>query len=529
MANVKTREKRRDQRKRASIKRNTLEELEDQYQETGEESFPVPEEPEPVEKEYAETMPMMGPTSYDELDAMRRAHEVAKAVREETWSVQDLVSNIAFSSMNPDQKSKAIVDVGKGFGKRLKAIVSEPMEKSTDMDLLEIQALLARDARHTGVMEKSLDFLATAFSTPAPDSKTHLRTQLKNTAKLLEKNQDDSIREEVPELIKKAKGAGLGGTPNSVIVEKDLTGSWRAVMWPTNNFKDLDGDILAEIAHKEYAEWVNKNMDCAPLFVVGHIPGTERESAVDFVAYESGFLLMSSQLTEKEAADLLRMQAVTDIGMSHGSLVLERDPQNENVITKYRMVEVSDLPLERAANPFTDFDVLSKEAAMDVKQYLIEMLGEERAVNYLAKTGLKQDSLRKAGVEEKEAATPSQPAVPAAPADGQPIDLAVLTEKLSKEFGMEQLSETILQLQEAADKVPVLEGLVKELLGSKEDALLEMIAPPIEKQLSWMTARPTQKKDNVLKKDETEDDKLKKSAPELGWLSEATHTEPVYQ
>lgn len=537
MASIETREKRRANRMRKNQKALQVAELDEkelglEVDEPEAEEIP---EFEIVGKHYDEPMP--GPTSYVELDAAKEAREQAYKVREETYTVQELVSNIAYSGMTPDQKSKAIVSVGEGFGSRLKSIVKDKVEKEfIDMDLLQLKAILARDSRHTSVIEKASDFIARTFTRIDPQSKTFLRMVLKETIDHLESGDTEEntgasghlSRENIPALIQKAKEAGVGNSPNSIIIEKDASGSWRAVMWPSNNFKDLDEEILSEVAHKEYVEWVNENMDCAPVFVIGHTPGTAREAPVDFVGYENGFLLMSAPLTEKEAADLLRMQIKTDIGMSHGTLVLGRDPENPLVITKYRMVEVSDLPLERAANPFTDFDLLSKEADMDVKQYLVEMLGEERANNYLAKTALKQENLRKAGVEEKETKETPAPAPTTIVNNNAPsVDLKELVEKMSTELGMKELSDTIAGLIEKSEKVDVLEGLVKELAASKEDALAEMINPPASKSLVWLKSRPTQDAKNVLNEDKEEDKKLKKSQPELGWLSEATGTQPV--
>lgn len=527
MASIEKREKRRANRTRRNQKAELIAKedaleipLDDEPEVEEKQEFP---EFEIVGKHYDEPTP--GPTSYVELDAAKEAREQAYKVREETYTVQELVSNIAYSQMTPDQKSKAIVSVGEGFGSRLKSIVKEKVEKEyIDMELLELKAILARDSRHTSVIEKANDFIARTFTAVDPKSKTFIRMVLKDTIANLESGEESNTslkRENVPALIKQAKDAGIG-ISTSVIIEKDASGSWRSVMWPSNNFKDLDEEILSEKSHEEYVDWVNKNMDCAPVFVIGHTPGTAREAPVDFVGYENGFLLMSAPLTEKEAADLLRMQIKTDIGMSHGALVLGRDPNNLKVITKYRMVEVSDLPLERAANPFTDFDLLSKEADMDVKQYLVEMLGEERANNYLAKTAAKQENLRKAGVEEKEVKTPDAPA-----AIQTEIKLDELAEKLSKELGMKELSDVITSLIKKADKVDVLEGLVKELAASKDDALAEMIEAPVTKSLVWLKTRPTQKEENLLDENKEEDKKLKKSQPELGWLSEATNTQPV--
>ena len=492
---------------------------------------------------YAE--PMMGPMSWDELDVAEQAREQADHVREVTWNVQDLVSNILYSPMPADEKASAIKKVGDGFGKRLKNM-DKMMEKSLDMDLLEIKALLARDVRHTPLLEFLGDWITKKkFDlTPIMDitsiylihDKAHVRQALHSVVKLIEKGGQDAIdaKEVLPKIKEAAKELGIGAmdkTSSAVVVEKDKSGSWRAVMWPSNNFIDSDQDIISESAHKEYVGWVNKNMDVTPVFMMHHVPGTLRKNRVDFVGYESGFLIMSAPLEEHEAAGILRTQILTDLGMSHGTFVLERNQKDKRIIEKYRMVEVSDLPLDHAANPFTDLEALKKEANMNTKEYLVSVLGsEEEADKYLSKMDLKQKSLRDAGVEEKAkkeetlvADPPAKPEVKDAPT----TSIAQIVEAVKKEIDVEGLSEMLTKLSEDAEKVPVLEALIKELKADQDSALAEKISPPIEKSLAWQKKRSSQAKETVLDPKKEEDEKLKKAQPEVHWLNKVTGTEPV--
>lgn len=543
MANDKEREKRRANRMRknktALMKAKELEEL--PIEDFDDEPADVIEEPEVVEKDLTGmAMLMPAPTSWDELDAMHAAHEQAEQVREMSWSVQDLVSNILYAHLSADEKASAIKKVGDGFGKRLKSM-KPMMEKALDMDLLEIQALLARDSRHTPVLEKVGDWI-TKKRFNAPDNtaqlfyihdKTHVRQALRLAVEMIEKGGDGEkiAKEELPKIKEAAKEFGIGAmdkTSSAVMVEKDKSGGWRAVMWPSNNFIDHDKDIISEAAHTEYVDWVNKNMDVAPVFLCHHIPGTLRKNRVDFVGYESGFLLMSAPLDEHEAAGLLRAQMITDLGMSHGTFVLERNAEDDRVIEKYRMVEVSDLPLENAANPFTDFETLKKEAAMDTRSYLVSVLGsEEEADKYLKKMDMKQKALRDAGVEEKEKKEVSEPKTEPEVTTPPIASIEQIVEAVKKEIDVDGLSEMLTKLSEDAEKVPVLEALIKELKEDQDEKLAEKISPPIEKSLAWQKNRRSLAKETVLKENDEEDEKLKKAQPEVHWLNKATNTEPV--
>jgi len=576
MANDKTRMKRRIQRQKNKLKKeHLLEILEETIPDDNEEGEDVPVEedegePEPVLSKEMD-MPFYAPTTFEEAEAMEKAREKAHEVHKVTYTVQDLVSNILHNpNLDPKEKGIAISKLGDGFGKRVQAIMADEIkkEKVIDTQILEIDALIARDQRNISIAEKAGDWIAKSFSNTdsLEDSKFALlvkegetvierkfpmATKSQVRASLVEASRIAKESDELPKeyseqvfpaLKKSAKefGIGLQESKNSVIVEKDLSGNYRAILLPTNNFQDTDGEILSDSAHREYVEWVNKNMDVAPIFITKHLAGTHRESKIDFVGYQNGFVVMSVPLTEKEARHILQTQIHTDIGMSHGSIAF-RNPQDESIIEKYRVVEVSDLPLTRAANPFTTLDVIAKEAHMNTQEYLASMLGPDEAKKYIEKMGLKQEELRALGIKEKEASTstPSTESTPTATApasDAKPSDMTMeqLVAVVAKEFGMEELSKEFSLIKEKADsvdemkgKLVVLETLVKELKKSDDEKIAQKISPPVGTTLSWLQNRPSQSPTTVLNKENELDSKLEKSVPQAGWLSEATQTTPV--
>ncbi|MBK7366195.1 MAG: hypothetical protein IPI97_14855 [Nitrosomonas sp.] len=531
----------RDMKRREARLRNKMKHADDGAlleDDTPEIELKEADEPTPeIEKKEGGEIMAMGPTSWEELDQAKMVSEKAEIVREVTYSVQDLVWNILYSDKKPDQKAKAIAEVGKGFEQRVKQLEKEEkMEKAVDLELLELKALQAKDSRHISVGDRVSLWLTKSNDSFPLENKSLVRAAITRAISLIEKGGGDAdmARENIPAIKKAAKEFGIGAAENTVVIEKDSTGRWRAVMWPSNNFLDLDKDIISEKAHLEYVDWVNENMDLAPVFMSCHKYQTIRKNRVDFAGYESGFLMMSSPLEENEVVGLLKAQTLTDIGMSHGTIVIERDPNDSRVITKYRMVEVSDLPLSRAANPFTDFDTLIlKEAVMskvdlDIKSYLATILGDEtKAEEFIGRAGLKQKALQEAGVESKEVSAPEAKAeTPAADVNMDAV-VAQVMERVSKELDVEGLSEYIAKMQADVQKVPVLEALVKQAMASKEDAVAEMIAAPASRAFAWTKGRASQATDNVLDEKKEDDELLKKAKPELGWLSEATGTVPV--
>ena len=497
-----------------------------------------------IEKGYGEGEAVfMGPTSFEELDAMQSAREQAEEVREVSWQVQDLVYNIVRNPlMNPKEKSGAIKKVGDGFETRVSEILSGG-EIEKDLDVLSIEALLARDGRTSGILEKAKDWLN------GKNPKAVLRNALAQAAQQIKAGGEEAekARAELPGLLAQAKALGIEKSmpqeKAGLLIEKDASGAWRWVGWSTNKFMDWDGEILAEVAHKEYTEWLDANPDMAPVFMSWHTPDTVRKNAVDFWTYENGFLIMSGPLLEEEAAGLLRVQKEIELGMSHGTIVLARDPENRKVITKYRMYEVSELPLENAANPFTSFDTVTKEADMDKRKYFANLFGEEKAEKYMALTKETEGKLEEAGVTSKEVGSDQPLAVSekqkaeggaSATVSTPPLsakELEQVVKAVGEKFDMDGLNEYLEKANEALEKVPVLEELIKSLAENQDEQLAEKISPKAGFVWSVQKARTSQSDESKLKDGNEADEKLKKSAPTLDpvndWLAAQTGVQPI--
>lgn len=527
-------------------------------------------EDEGVEKDmYPEEAyyPQPAPISFDELDEMRDVEEKAQAVREVTWDTETLVRNILHDpDMEPGEKADAISEVSAEFAGRV-SVEIEDEKKEKDIELLQLEAIVAHEHRSMSALEFIEDMtkkvVSYASRSKMDDSKfamvdtrdgkkvrkylihdkAHVRNALARAAQMIKRGGSAAAdaRKALPKIHAAAKKMGIGSSMekehNAILIEKDSKDQWRWVGWVSNNFVDWDGDIISEDAHKEYVDWLDKNMDVAPAFVCWHLPGTARKSAVDFAMYEDGFLIMSGSLTEDEAAGLLKAQAEVDLGMSHGTFVLSRDLKDPRVINKYRMYETSDLPLVKAANPFTDFETVSKEVGMDKKKYLAKILGsEEKADAFLEKTGLKQKALDAAGVESKEQTevpaetAPVVPVPDSAPAPKEEVPpvaeaKALTVDEVLKAMDIEGLNAFVAQAKEDHEKIPVLEELVKQLQGNQDDKLAEKLTPPAARFTWSQEKRASQSEDTVIPKEEK--DKVKPGVPEGYWLSDVTNTAPV--
>lgn len=518
--------------------------------------------------EYEENASIGGPLTFEQMDEMRAADERAHEIREATYDVQTLVRNIVNAPMlEPQEKATYIKSVGNEFGSRVAAIMDTPTEmlKESSLEALEIEAVLAQDERNTGFIEKAVGFfqkkdLSSQAREALPDSdfalpekrkypihdKAHVRNALARAAQMIKQGGEaaEDAKKALPKIRAAAKKFGIETSmekgKSGIIIQKDAQGDWRWVGWPSNNFIDRSKDILTEAAHLEYVDWWNKNKDDIgfPVFTSMHAPGTARTYPVDFVGYENGFLVMSGKLNKDEAAGLLRVQKEYDLGMSQTGWGV-RDKEDPRQIVRYRIYEVTDLPVEMADNPFTDLAVLSKEADMNKQEqlaYLTTLMGDEKIAKEAlsAKTEQKQAELQELGIEQKQAKETPEAETPTA--ETTPPEFDVLMEKISKELDIEGLNEFVVLAKESMEKVPMLERIIKaqqeqivKLGAESDEQLAEMISPKVGPKFSW-SKRASESDETVIEGEELE--KAKKKVPgipdgEDWWLSNDLGVTPV--
>jgi len=520
--------------------------------------------PEEISKEYygEMTVPMSGPTSWDELDAQHDAKEKAENVRKQTYAVEYLVGNILRDNeLVPTEKADRMMDVADGFAERVNGIMGEEdMQKS--VEVVEIEAILGTYERNRGILEKATDrwedFLIKRELTgkarkrladsdfALPDKrkypimdKAHVRNALARAAQQMEKGGEaaEDAKKAMPKIRAAAKKFGIVMSKSAFSIQKDKNSDWRWLGVASNNFLDWQNDIISKQAHRNYIEFLDQNPELAPRFMHWHMPGLVRKNKVDFWMEHDGALILSGKLTEDEARFLLKMQAKSDLGMSVGGLALSRDKQDERVVTNYALYEVSDLPLEKAANPFTSLETITKEAGMDKLEYLTDLMGsDEEAKAFLEKTAAKQKELAAAGLtskgkDEEEVTEPvAEPETPA------PIDADTLTagivEAVKKEFHVDELNAFVASAQTELEKIPLLEGLVKDLRKTRDEELVEELTPPLSRYAWANENRPSESNQTELKKESEEDEELKKANPhgidpDTEWLSASTHTMPI--
>jgi len=338
-------------------------------------------------------------------------------------------------------------------------------------------------------------------------------------------------------------------TDNFFRIYKDSEGNNRWFGMVTNKWRDLDrgsapkhgGEILTEEAHKDFITWVDaKPEKRMPELRAWHMKETTHQNRVDFIEYLNGFVIASGILTDKEVEGIKRLEKTYNLGMSHGLYPLEIDKENE-LITKYRTFEVSYLPLEYAANPFTDFVTVDKESTMNEEKqaFLTQLTSSEFVAELLEDTEKKATILDDAGVESKEIETPEAEVEVAekseeveeeeAPKGGQgPIDLKAVIKALEEKMGMEELGEVLAGIM-AQNKT--LEEKIVALEKSDDEKVADKMKPEIDVEVDviplWKK-RLSQSEETKVDDKEVEGLVEKEIAAEgLGWVKETFESAPT--
>jgi hypothetical protein len=326
-------------------------------------------------------------------------------------------------------------------------------------------------------------------------------------------------------------------TGSSFTVFKDLQDNYRYLAVVSNKYRDLDKDILTEESHKEFEAYLDANPDKAPSLWIWHTPLTAHKNKADLWAYENGFMIYSGKLEKEEAEVAIKASENYNLGMSHGLFVDQRNPQSEKEITQYRTFEISYLPLERAANPWTAYSVISKEVdnmKKDKLEFLEFVLGKDRVAELLKDTEKQKAVLDALGVDSKETTEkveqPAEAPVATVKVETTPLVADAVVKEVLEKIGVDKMSSFLENLQTAVEGLKADNETMKKALEtanaeiatlkkSDDQKIAEQIVPPVS-PYAWM--KSLSKSDStVLDPTNPEDAKLKEDTPKPSWLSGA--------
>lgn len=530
--------------------------------------------------------PFGGAESWADLDAYFEAEDQRDAVRVSTFEFENLQTNVLNNpDLSLDEKASKIAALADGLVARTEELQEkeeDAEEKPQDGWIEKIRStlkqgkpsktvdgnrLLASDFASVGDASKPGTWklpLATTSGTPDAGrirdaitamqpggfrgnrvkltaSKTSVVRRISGAINRLKAGSD--VKKRLRGRLANVKAAENSGFR----VFKDAENNWRWFGWATNKWRDRDshadpvngGEILTEAAHKEFIGWVDKNPSRRmPALWPWHTKELAHDMKADWLDYADGFVCVSGPLNNEEAKALSRVAKEFDLGMSHGFYALERDEEHGHIL-KYRTFEVSYLPLENAANPWTDFVTIEKEVdAMgfsDSKRAMLSLLaGEEFAEEVEQETEAKAEMLDAAGIDNKEtgddpAEEAAEEATPAEEAEAEDEPEAAEEEAAPETEAEPESEEKDVELSDGevveafglmTDMLINLSDKVEALAASDQEKIVEKVEHTPRASLAELIAQRASKSDQTVVDGRT---KLGKDGPE-----EAEPNEEVY-
>jgi len=453
-------------------------------------------------KEYSDRYVPYGPTSFSELDSVLEAREQAAAIEDLNYEFRRLIDNI-INSGEIDDKMVAIETLVEEYKDRLGNEMTQKASRvSSFMRFLkgesqasdfEIDWSKAVYKRENGIDYPASDFAYVPDPTRAESwklrmtdgpGKVSLRRLKKIAAALSSGNSvqlgiPDSALSSVKRIVRRQFrriGVVDASIPSSVksdqsplYIWKDNSGVYHFCAVYSNKFIDDDNppDILSEKAHKAFHGAVERGIFDYPELQHWHIPGSRWGKATKLM-YVDGFAIALGDIDKGHEAEAEAMMDVDyPIAVSHGMPMplIVRNKSDKRVIDFYVSKEISDLPLDAAANKYTGFVIFEqrKERSMSLtaeqQSYLRDLDLPETMIEGLNGLNETAKELEEAGRESKE--------VNEADAENEQDEAENENKAITVEqFGM-ALGEVIQPIVEAIKqsnaRMSALESVIKEL------------------------------------------------------------------
>lgn len=263
---------------------------------------------------------------------------------------------------------------------------------------------------------------------------------------------------------------------------KGLDGNYYGLGVVTNCYEDLDEEIIRDKAHKEFASYLNDNPGEAPELWTWHTPGTARKSRAVWWDYtDNGFFWRMYPLTEDEAKAL---QPITPCAMSHQFNGIKEGSE----WAFYRTFEDSVLPVGAEANPYTSFEIATKERIMkgftpEQRAFLVKVHGEGAVKELEEQEEVTRKALDLIGVQRKEKKAEAEKAkaetIPTAPTTTPPIATLTQADMINL------LSDAVKML---SDEVTGLGARVKALTETRTKEVAAQVEAATDARMSWLTS-----------------------------------------
>ena len=216
----------------------------------------------------------------------------------------------------------------------------------------------------------------------------------------------------------------------------------------TNNRIDREGQILTDAAHKEYIQYLDEHPERAPNLILWHLDDTNlSDGNAKAWYYNAGFVSMIWELSEKSAEFIDNFDKLFNAGMSHGFNVLRFDEAGD--IEQYRTFEASILPLDKAANIYTDINLIKEQNMTDEQlAKTLQAFGAKAAFEIAKKVNEAEiiaNQLDQQGVAKKEFAE-DEPVADEEPTEEPEGEASAVVDEAAVVAGLQALDGKIDQL-----------------------------------------------------------------------------------
>lgn len=356
---------------------------------------------------YAEGMavaPMMGATSWDEVDAQQAVMEQTEHVQEVTAQYNAMVNTIAYSDMDPSEKVRLLTDAATGYGDRIQQAADEEAKAYRPGPL----------ARFLGYKAKSSEGLGPdAYAiVPDPDVPTGWKLRIDDASHIsgaiqalspagfrgqrvqLEAGERTKALGRIRAAINKLPEGDRGNLPDRLAALKalDTVSEQRSVvllrakdgtperfaLWAGNIFEDRSGEIFPAEAVEAAVERFNARAGAKGHVNVWHVGhpkfgwaegqrGISDWGEIEHAAYIDGFVFVEGRVTDAKAAAGIPPGWGTSIEYEYLPGALDG-----GVYSSFDFDRVSVLPRERACNPWNPMQTITLGVRGDAMPFVDE-------------------------------------------------------------------------------------------------------------------------------------------------------------
>ena len=254
------------------------------------------------------------------------------------------------------------------------------------------------------------------------------------------------------------------GTSGGFTVFKEKGGDYRWVAVSSNAFIDGDKEIVSTKALEEDAA---RGGERGPLRW-WHEPQLDLGNT-DFSGMHGKMLIESGTFSSPEIARAIAQKA-KGLSMSVGFVHPHTEPDNDGVFHNIKIFERSLLPVEKASNKFTKFEIVEDNTMNETKyKALQDLVGDALVAKILANAAVSEKEAMDEGLRFKEKKVASED------------NLSVLTKEELDELFEEALAETKKELGEldssGADGVEFTEDWQSKII---EETTMKAKSQPVE-------------------------------------------------